>query len=149
MQVVFYLKFPLQKETFYYSSNMWFLCLNSPTQPVEYIDVGIPYQRIKNVLFHTADFPRSAEKCMIFVLIVHRTEKLLAWLTTIYIYFIFIFFLSFFFYYNTISPHGYLSSSQCFYHWVDTSAGGLLVLMGIYPVVSASITGSIPLLVDY
>ena len=88
-----------------------------PTQPVEYIDVGIPYQRIKNVLFHTADFPRSAEKCMIFVLIVHRTEKLLAWLTTIYIYFIFIFFLSFFFYYNTISPHGYLPSKSVLWHW--------------------------------
>jgi hypothetical protein len=56
------------------------------------------------------------------------------------------------------------SSSQCFgtgmlyyYHWVDTSAGGLLVLEDIIrPVVNASalaccitITGSIPLLVDY
>ena len=41
-------------------------------------------------------------------------------------------------------------SSQCFYHWVDTSAGGFFVPDGIiHPVVSASITGSIPLLVDY
>ena len=58
-------------------------------------------------------------------------------------------------------------SSQCFYHWVDTSAGGLLVPDGItllvanasaltwfiiyiiLPVVNVSITGSIPLLVDY
>ena len=39
---------------------------------------------------------------------------------------------------------------QCFYHWVDTSAGGLFVPEGIiHPVVSASITGSIPLLVDF
>jgi hypothetical protein len=29
----------------------------------------------------------------------------------------------------TISPRGYdTPSSQCFYHWVDTSTGGLLVL---------------------
>ena len=51
----------------------------------------------------------------------------------------------------TISPRGYHpSSSQCFYHWVDTTAGGLLVPEGIIrPVVSVSITGSIPLLVDY
>jgi hypothetical protein len=35
-------------------------------------------------------------------------------------------------------------------NWVDTSAGGLLVPEGIiHPVVSVSITGSIPLLVDY
>jgi hypothetical protein len=55
-------------------------------------------------------------------------------------------------------------TSQCFgtgmcyyYHWVDTSASGLLVLEDIIrPVVNASalacfitITGSIPLLVDY
>jgi hypothetical protein len=55
-------------------------------------------------------------------------------------------------------------SNQCFgtgmfyyYHWVDTSAGGLLVPEDIIrPVVNASalacfitITGSIPLLVDY
>ena len=41
-------------------------------------------------------------------------------------------------------------SSKCFYHWVDTSTGGLLVLeCMIRPVVSVSITGSIPLLVDY
>ena len=41
-------------------------------------------------------------------------------------------------------------SSQCYYHWVDTSAGGLLFLGGIiHPVVSVTITGSIPLLVDY
>ena len=55
-------------------------------------------------------------------------------------------------------------SSQCFvidmfyyYHWVDTSASGLLVSEDIIrPVVNASalaccitITGSIPLLVDY
>jgi hypothetical protein len=65
----------------------------------------------------------------------------------------------------TISPRGHHpSSSQCFgtgmcyyYHWFDTSAGGLLVLEDIIrPVVNASalacfitITGSIPLLVDY
>ena len=108
--------------------------------------MGIPYQRIQNVLFHTADFPRSAEKCMIFVVIVHRTEKLIN--NNLYLFYFYYFFY-YFFYYNTISPHGYLSSSQYFYHWVDTSAGGLLVLMGIYPVVSTSITGSIPLLVDY
>jgi hypothetical protein len=41
-------------------------------------------------------------------------------------------------------------SSQCFYHWFDTSTGGLLVLDDIiHPVVSVYITGSIPLLVDY
>ena len=41
-------------------------------------------------------------------------------------------------------------SSQCFYHWFDTSTGGLLVLECIIsPVVLVSITGSIPLLVDY
>jgi hypothetical protein len=34
------------------------------------------------------------------------------------------------------------------YHWVDTSAGGLLVPEGIiHPVVNVSITGSIPLLI--
>ena len=51
----------------------------------------------------------------------------------------------------TISPRGYHQpSSQCLYHWVDTSAGGLLVPEGtISPVVSVSITGLIPLLVDY
>ena len=27
-------------------------------------------------------------------------------------------------------------SSQCFYHWVDTSAGGLLVPDGIIPLVA-------------
>ena len=54
-------------------------------------------------------------------------------------------------YWWTISPRGYHTpSSQCFYHWVDTYTGGLLVLEGIiHPVVSVSITGSIPLLVDY
>jgi hypothetical protein len=37
-----------------------------------------------------------------------------------------------------------------YHHWVDTSDGGLLVSEGIiHPVVSVSITGSIPLLVDY
>jgi hypothetical protein len=41
-------------------------------------------------------------------------------------------------------------SSQCFYHWVDTSADGLLVPEGIIiPAVSVSITGSIPLMVHY
>ena len=36
------------------------------------------------------------------------------------------------------------------FQWVDTSAGGLLVPEGtISPVVSVSITGSIPLLVDF
>ena len=50
----------------------------------------------------------------------------------------------------TISPREYHApSSQCFYHWVNTSVGGLLVLEGIMrPVVSVSITGSMPLLVD-
>ena len=54
-------------------------------------------------------------------------------------------------YWWTISPRGYHTpSSQCFYHWVDTSTGGLLVVECIiHPVVSVSITGSIPLLVDY
>ena len=54
-------------------------------------------------------------------------------------------------YWWTISPRGYHTpSSQCFYHWVDTSIGGLLVLEGIiHQIVSVSITGSIPLLVDY
>ena len=54
-------------------------------------------------------------------------------------------------YWWTISPRVYHTpSSQCFYHWVDTSTGGLLVLEGIiHPVVSVSITGSIPLMVDY
>jgi hypothetical protein len=51
----------------------------------------------------------------------------------------------------TISFRGYHPpSSQCFYHWVDTTAGELLVSEGITrPAISASITGSIPLLVDY
>ena len=50
-----------------------------------------------------------------------------------------------------ISPRGYHSpSSQCFHHWIDTTLGGLLVSEGIIlPVVSVSITGSTPLLVDY
>ena len=51
----------------------------------------------------------------------------------------------------TISHQWYYPpSSQCFYHWVNTTVGGLLVTDGIiHPVVSVSITGSIPLLVDY
>ena len=54
-------------------------------------------------------------------------------------------------YWWTISPRGqHTPSSQCFYHWVNTSTGGLLVLECIiYPVVSVSITGSIPLLLGY
>ena len=42
----------------------------------------------------------------------------------------------------TISSPGYHTpSSQCFYHWVNTSAGGLLVPQGIIrPVVNVSIT---------
>ena len=54
-------------------------------------------------------------------------------------------------YWWTISPRGYHTpSSQCFYHWVDTSTGGLLVLEGIiHPVVSVSITRFIHLRVDY
>ena len=59
----------------------------------------------------------------------------------------------YFFCWQTIRPRGYhLPSSQCFYHCVDTSSvGRLLVLEGIIrPVVSVSITVSIPLLlVDY
>ena len=40
-------------------------------------------------------------------------------------------------------------STFYYYHWIDTSAGGLLVPEGIiHPVFSVSITGSIPLLVD-
>ena len=43
-----------------------------------------------------------------------------------------------------------MPSSWSFYHRVNTSVGGLLVSEGIMrPVVSVSITGSIPLLVDY
>jgi hypothetical protein len=40
----------------------------------------------------------------------------------------------------TISPRGYHpSSSQCYYHWVDSSAGGILVPEGVIrPVVSAA-----------
>ena len=57
------------------------------------------------------------------------------------------------FYWQTIRLRGYHPpSSQCFYHQVDTSSvGRLLVLEGIIrPVVSVSITRSIPLLlVDY
>ena len=51
----------------------------------------------------------------------------------------------------TISHREYHpSSSQCFYHWIDTSAGGLLVTESIIrPVVSVTITGSTPLLLDY
>ena len=51
----------------------------------------------------------------------------------------------------TISPRGYHPpSSQCFYHWVDTTVSVLLVHEGIIcPVVSVSIIGSIPLLVYY
>ena len=42
------------------------------------------------------------------------------------------------------------SSCQFYCHWIDTSAGGLLVTTSIIrPVVSVSITGSTPLLVDY
>jgi hypothetical protein len=41
-------------------------------------------------------------------------------------------------------------SSWSFYHRVNTSVGGLLVPEGIIrPVVGFSITGSIPMLVDY
>ena len=56
-----------------------------------------------------------------------------------------------YFYWWTISPQGYHTpSSQCFYHWIDTSAGGLFFLEGIiHQVGSVSITGSIPLLIDY
>ena len=51
----------------------------------------------------------------------------------------------------TLSPRGYHQlSSQCYYHCVDTSAGGHLVPEGIIrSVVSVTITVSIPLLVDY
>ena len=54
-------------------------------------------------------------------------------------------------YWWTISRRGYHTpSSQCLYHWVDTSTGGLLVLECIiHPLVSVSISRSIPLLVDY
>ena len=49
------------------------------------------------------------------------------------------------------SPRGcHPPSCQCFYHWVDTFNGGLLVPeCVIRPVVSVSITGLIPLMVDY
>ena len=48
-------------------------------------------------------------------------------------------------------PRGYHPlSSQCYYHWVNTSAGRLLVPEGIIRrVVSITIIGLIPLLVDY
>ena len=51
----------------------------------------------------------------------------------------------------TINHRGYHPpSSHCFYHWDDTSAGGLLIPEGIIcQVVIVSITGAIPLLVDY
>jgi len=54
-------------------------------------------------------------------------------------------------YWWTISTRGYHPpSSQCCYHWVNTSAGGLLVPEGIIrQVVTVTTTGSIPLLVDY
>ena len=42
------------------------------------------------------------------------------------------------------------SCFQCYYHSIDTTAGGLLVTESIIPpVVSASNTGSTPLLLDY
>ena len=51
----------------------------------------------------------------------------------------------------TISHREYHPSCcQCYYHWIDTSAGGLLVTESIIrPVVSVTITESTPLLVDY
>ena len=51
----------------------------------------------------------------------------------------------------TISHREYHPSScQCYYHWIDTSAGELLVTESIIrPVVSGSITGSTPLLLNY
>ena len=51
----------------------------------------------------------------------------------------------------TISHREYHPSCcQCYYHWINTSAGGLLVTESIIrPVVSVSITGSTSLLVDY
>ena len=50
----------------------------------------------------------------------------------------------------TISHREYHpSSSQCFYPWIETSAGGLLVTESIIrPVVNVSITRSTPLLLD-
>ena len=47
-------------------------------------------------------------------------------------------------------PKGYHPpSSQCYYHWVDTSVGGLSDPKGItHLAVSVTITGLIPLLVD-
>ena len=51
----------------------------------------------------------------------------------------------------TISHREYHPSCcQCYYHWIDTSAGGLLVTESIIrPVVSVTITESTPLLLDY
>jgi hypothetical protein len=51
----------------------------------------------------------------------------------------------------TISHREYQPSCcQCYYHWIYTSAGGLLVTESmIPPVVSVSIPGSTPLLVEY
>jgi len=51
----------------------------------------------------------------------------------------------------TIGPREYHPpSSQCYYHWVDTTAGGLLVPESIILlVVNVTITESIPLLMDY
>jgi hypothetical protein len=50
----------------------------------------------------------------------------------------------------TISHREYHPSCfQCYYHWIDTSAGGLLVTeSSIRPVVSVTITGSTPLLLN-
>ena len=52
---------------------------------------------------------------------------------------------------RTISHREYHPSSfQCYYHWIDTSAGGLLFTESIIrPVVSVTTTGSTPLLVNY
>jgi hypothetical protein len=48
------------------------------------------------------------------------------------------------------SPRVSSLSNQCYYHWVNTSAGRLLVPeVIIRSVVSVTITGSILLLVDY
>jgi hypothetical protein len=54
-------------------------------------------------------------------------------------------------YWWIISPQKYHPpSSQCYYDWVDTSAGGLFALESIVHLVgSVSIIGSITLLVDY
>jgi hypothetical protein len=71
---------------------------------------------------------------------------------SIYSFWLSLWYLSFVYNNKNTSMYYWLlfTSDQSFYHWGDTSAGGLLVPEGIiHPVVRVSITGVIPLLVDY